>query len=318
MTEVITGLDLVALQLRVAEGDPLPPTALDAPTRRPRHRGPPDRRGPGRRLPPVDGHVPPLRRRRAVGRPRRHRRRVRLDRLAVLRLDGRQGHRPRRAPGTPPSAGSTAGARRPALHGPVTNRDQLLHILAPPGLPRRRPAHRLPRRAPVHRPDPRRRRASPRRPRRWPSRPPTGRAATVLADIPSGWRNNPAVDQVARARLDDAPVTVDVPPRPRRPRRRRRRQPSTPTVVAPTPTRSCSTTPGCAAGTASAAYGDRRFVDADRRSRRRSPCCPATRTRRRGRRRLAGRADAGQRAARARRGRRCASPPASRSSSSRR
>jgi propionyl-CoA carboxylase alpha chain len=33
-------------------------------------------------------------------------------------------------------------------------------------------------------------------------------AATVLADIPSGWRNNGAVDQVVELALDDAPVRV--------------------------------------------------------------------------------------------------------------
>ena len=48
VTEAVTGLDLVRLQLLVAEGEPLP-LAADPAGRGPRDRGTPLRRGPGAR-----------------------------------------------------------------------------------------------------------------------------------------------------------------------------------------------------------------------------------------------------------------------------
>ena len=52
VTELVTGLDLVELQLRVAEGAPLDATVTASGHHGPRDRGPALRRGPRRRLPP--------------------------------------------------------------------------------------------------------------------------------------------------------------------------------------------------------------------------------------------------------------------------
>jgi hypothetical protein len=52
VTECVTGLDLVGLQIDVARGEPCP---TRCPPARPRHRGPAQRRGPRRGLPPQRG-----------------------------------------------------------------------------------------------------------------------------------------------------------------------------------------------------------------------------------------------------------------------
>ena len=53
VTEMVSGIDLVAEQIRVASGEPLSFTQDDIDAPRPRHRGPHQRRGPGRRQVPA-------------------------------------------------------------------------------------------------------------------------------------------------------------------------------------------------------------------------------------------------------------------------
>ena len=93
VTEMITGLDLVRLQLQIAEGAPLPDEARRGRDPRPRHRGSPLRRRRRRRVTcrsAADSIGSASRRTRRAG---RHRLRRRLDRLDVLRRHARQGHR---------------------------------------------------------------------------------------------------------------------------------------------------------------------------------------------------------------------------------
>ena len=99
VTELVTGIDLVREQLRVAAGDPLGTTGR-APAPRARDRDPAERRGPRRRLSSRARANHALPRAAGARHPRRHVRRVRLGDLAVLRLDDREaarlGHRSRR------------------------------------------------------------------------------------------------------------------------------------------------------------------------------------------------------------------------------
>ena len=93
VTEVVTGIDIVAIQLRDRGRRPDPVQPGRRPPHRARHRGPHQRRGPSRRLLPARR---PDRRaalpERAVG-ARRPGHRGRRDRLAVLRLAAGQDHR---------------------------------------------------------------------------------------------------------------------------------------------------------------------------------------------------------------------------------
>ena len=61
VTELVTGIDLVQLQIRVAEGEPLPFTQDDDQPARPRRRSAPLRRGPRQRFLPSPGKITPLR-----------------------------------------------------------------------------------------------------------------------------------------------------------------------------------------------------------------------------------------------------------------
>ena len=151
VTEMVTGADLVRLQLHVAAGGRLegdPPRAA-----RPRDRGAAERRGPRPRVRArarADlAAAAPVRPRRA----RRHRRRRGRHGARRVRLDDREDHRPRRHA----RAGDRAPAPRGRRHdgGDRGGHDQ-------PGLPAR--AARPPR-------------AAPRRGRHRLARPPPGRAA---------------------------------------------------------------------------------------------------------------------------------------------
>ena len=91
-------------------GRPAAAGGAGAATRRPRHRGPPHRRGPGRRLPPLDGHVqPPSRSTAPASTPASSR--GRPSRRTTTRWSPRSS--PTDRPGPPPSARSAARCGRP-------------------------------------------------------------------------------------------------------------------------------------------------------------------------------------------------------------
>ncbi len=199
VTELVTGLDLVRLQLLVADGMAAADRGPRGHGLRPRHRGPALRRGPHAPVPavgrapaplPVPGHRPGA---------HRQRRRGRVRGLGALRPHAGQGHRPcpdpteaARAPGRRARAGP--GARRDHQSRPAGAHP------ASPRVPVRRHRHRIPR-APRPRPAGRapgraldaeaaRRGGRPGRPG-----PAPGRGRRALGAMPSGWRNNPSAPQ---------------------------------------------------------------------------------------------------------------------------
>ncbi len=221
VTELVTGLDLVALQLQVAEGQPLPAEvrlatltghAIEA------------------RLYAEDvaaGFLPATGTLRAFDIPaarapggRRGGRR--LAGRAALRRDAGQGDRARPDPRRGPAP---AGPRlaEAGLHGVTSNRDLLVGILREPEfqtghidtgyLTRHDPA-RLARPGRTQpRPD------CTRWPRRWPARPPAGLTAPVLRSIPSGWRNVPSAGPARHVRPRRAAARRSATGSPARPHR---------------------------------------------------------------------------------------------------
>ncbi len=98
VTELVTGLDLVGLQLAVAAGRPLPFAQDEVVGDGARRGGPPLRRTAARGLPADARHGDARALARGTGTADRPRHRVRQRREPCLRFAGGQGHGPRRRP----------------------------------------------------------------------------------------------------------------------------------------------------------------------------------------------------------------------------
>ncbi len=213
VTELITGLDLVELQLARRRRRSAARGGAASRHRRPRHRGPADARRTRPRLPPESGTFHRFEFADDRRRPRRQRRRVGsvvspfYDSMVAKVI----AHGPTRAGAIRRAA--TCARRRAHLHGPVTNRDQLLNCSSRPGGRRRRDRHRVPRpstRAPTRRRS--RRRSSPRQ--RWPgSRSQrsgrAGRRSRRLAQQPGRRSRSRVGAHDVRYRYDRAGSAVD-------------------------------------------------------------------------------------------------------------
>ena len=100
VTELVTGIDIVKEQIRIAAGERLSFKQGDVDVHRPLHRVPDQRRGSGD-VRAVTGRDSRVQRAGRTRRARRHVRALRVHHPAVLRLDDRQDHRPRpRPPGS--------------------------------------------------------------------------------------------------------------------------------------------------------------------------------------------------------------------------
>ncbi len=97
VTEMVTGIDIVKEQIRIAAGERLGVQAERRHLHRPLDRVPRQRRGSGD-VRAVAGPDPRVQRARRSRRARRDLRALRLHDLAVLRLDDREDHRPRPRP----------------------------------------------------------------------------------------------------------------------------------------------------------------------------------------------------------------------------
>ena len=139
VTELVTGLDLVALQLRVAEGEPLPRRGH----RRARSTGTPSRSASTPRT-SAAGFLPATGTLHRFAHPDAPGVRVdtgvrrRLGRRPALRPDAGQGHRARRAPAPRRPARWPGRCAGRAVHGVATNRDLLVGDPRERGVPRRR------------------------------------------------------------------------------------------------------------------------------------------------------------------------------------
>ena len=241
VTEAVLGLDLVALQIAVAEGRPLPFDAA-AGADRARDRGPALRRGPGRRAggrPPAcctgwrcRAWTPPSPPARCGWTPAWSTATTCSPHYDPM-LAKVVAHAPARAAAARRLAAALAGRR---VHGVATNRDLLVRVLRHPDFLGGGAGHRLPRPAsrgarPARRPG---RGASRRRwPRRWPRGPAPGRAAGAA---------HPAGRLAQQPRSQPATATYEGPGgRSRWPTGRRRRASSR-----RHPSGWCSTGTGCA------------------------------------------------------------------------